>query len=223
VGGRGLLVAFEGIDGCGKSTQATRFLERVQSTSAPRKAQLLREPGGTEFGECVRELLLHGGAIDALTETLLYMASRAELYAQHVLPALERDELVVLDRTHYSTMAYQGSGLDVDEDFILRLARATTQGREPDRIVLLDLPVDDACTRLGAASANGPANGPTDGPDRIEARGAEYFERVRAAYLRFAKADPATFVVVDASRAVDDVESAVDASLADALGGLFSG
>lgn len=212
---RGLLIAFEGIDGCGKSTQAVRFLERVTERIAPRPAQLLREPGGTDFGEQVRELLLHGGAIDSLTETLLYMASRAELYAQHILPALDRDELVVLDRTHYSTMAYQGGGLDVDESFILQLARATTRGREPDRIVLIDVPVDAAGVRLGAAFRAG--------PDRIEARGAEYFERVRAAYLRYAREQPERFVVVDGSLSIDDVAEVVDDSLAELLSGTGRG
>jgi dTMP kinase len=205
----GLLIAFEGIDGCGKSTQAARFLERVKQHALRPKSRLLREPGGTEFGERVRELLLHGGTMDALTETLLYMASRAELYAQRVLPALERDELVVLDRTHYSTMAYQGSGLDVDEQFILEMARAATKGREPDRIVLIDLPVEEATARMASGSA--------EGPDRIEARGATYFQQVRAAYLRYAEADPARFRVVNGACGKDEVAAAVDASVSDLL------
>jgi dTMP kinase len=205
----GLLIAFEGIDGCGKSTQAARFLERAASLISPRPAQLLREPGGTEFGERVRELLLHGGAMDSLTETLLYMASRAELYAQRVLPALEQDELVVLDRTHYSTMAYQGGGLDVDEDFILQMARAATRGREPDRIVLIDVDVHEAGRRLNADSLAA--------PDRIEARGAAYFQRVRAAYLGFAREEPTRWVVIDGAQGVDEVAAAVDSSLVGVL------
>lgn len=215
MGGSGLLVAFEGIDGCGKSTQAARFLERVTGRVAPRRAQLLREPGGTRFGEGVRDLLLHGGAIDPLTETLLYMASRSELYAQVVLPTLDRDELVVLDRTHYSTMAYQGHGLDVDEELILRLARAATRGREPDRIVLIDVGVEEAGRRLG--------NGSAGAPDRIEARGAEYFDRVRAAYLHYAQQDPGRWVVVDGEQAVDEVAASVDAALGDILEGAAHG
>lgn len=211
MGARGLLIAFEGIDGCGKSTQAASFLERMRRQPLHREAQLLREPGGTEFGERVRELLLHGGVMDALTETLLYMASRAELYVQRVLPALERDELVVLDRTHYSTMAYQGSGLDVDEEFIMQMARAATKGREPDRIVLIDLPVEEATARMAAGSA--------EAPDRIEARGDAYFEQVRAAYLRYAEADPERFRVVDGACGQDDVAAAVDASVSDLLDG----
>ncbi len=207
----GLLLAFEGIDGCGKSTQASRFVERLKARDAERVVHLLREPGGTEFGERVRDLLLHGEEMDPLSETLLYMASRAELYAQRVLPALARGELVVLDRTHYSTVAYQGAGLDVDEALILQLARVATRGVEPACIVLLDIPVEVAVERLNAGQA--------EGPDRIEARSREYFERVRASYLRFAAAAPDGFVVLDGRAEIDLLGRDVDAVLLPMLPG----
>ncbi len=201
--GDGVLVAFEGIDGCGKSTQGAALVERLRA-SGPREVLAVREPGGTAFGERVREMLLHGGAIDPLTETLLYMASRAELYAGCVLPALARGAIVVLDRTHWSTAAYQGGGLGVDEALILATARAATRDREPDRILLLDVPVEAALGRLGATGA---------GPDRIEARGAAYFERVRAAYLRYARAAPGRFAVLDGTASEAEVARAVDEAL----------
>ena len=202
----GLLIAFEGIDGCGKSTQARALVERL--TAAGRAARLLREPGGTDFGERVRELLLHGDEITPVTETLLYMASRAELYSRAIEPALAAGEVVVLDRTHHSTAAYQGAGLGLPEDWILALAREATGGREPDRVVLLELDVDAALARV--ASGEGEA-------DRIERRGRAYFARVAEAYGRYAAAEPGRWLVVPADDAAEVVTRAVEAALAEAL------
>ena len=214
----GLLIAFEGIDGCGKSTQAQRFVERHQERVAPRAIGLVREPGGTPFGERVRELLLHGDGMSPLPEMLLYMASRAELYTTCVGPALDRDEVVVLDRSHYSTAAYQGSGLDVDEELIFELARRATGGREPDRVVLLDTPVVEAARRRQGVVPVG-ADAGSEGPveDRIESRGDAYFETVRAAYLRYAAAAPDRFRVVDGTGDAQAVVARVDAALEDLL------
>jgi dTMP kinase len=205
----GLLLAFEGIDGCGKSTQAARLVGSLGPRVAPRPVTLLREPGGTAFGEKVRELLLFGGQMGATAEMLLYMASRAELYETHVAPALARDEVVVLDRSHYSTAAYQGAGLELDEGFILELSQRVINGREPDRVLLLDIDVELAMSRCrGPTGADG---------DRIEARSRAYFERVHAAYGRFASQWPERFAVVDGSGSADAVAARVEAALVDVI------
>jgi len=201
----GCLLALEGIDGCGKSTQAELLLGWLRERHPGRPVKLLREPGGSALGEDVRELLLRGADRGAMTEMLLYMASRAELYERHVLPALARDELVLLDRSHYSTAAYQGAGLSQDEDAILELARLVTRGREIDRVVLLDIEAERAAARLEG------------GGDRIESRGLAYFKRVTAAYRAYARAEPERFLVVDATDESDKVFAAICAGLKDVV------
>jgi dTMP kinase len=226
---RGRLIAFEGIDGCGKSTQAARCAGWLAERARPRAVKLLREPGGTPCGEAVRAVLLGqapspgasagagarpgaeagaetGAAIGAQAEMLLYMAARAELYEREVLPALAVDGVVLLDRSHYSTAAYQGAGLHVDQALIRALAAAVTRGRWPDRVLLFDLPVALAQGRRGARAA-----------DRIERRGAEYFERVAEGYRALARAEPERFTVIDARPDADTVFAAVQAALADVL------
>ena len=207
VGSSGVLVAFEGIDGCGKSTQLTRLVERLHADPAGREVLRLREPGGTAFGEGVRDLLLHSGEMGATAETLLYMAARAELYETVVNPALKRNAIVLLDRSYYSTAAYQGAGLEIGVAWILQLARDVTGGcRPPDRVVLLDIDVDVASRRLAS-----------EGADRIEQRGRDYFQRVRDAYRAYAAEDSERFAVVDGTQAVDDVEVLVLEALSDVL------
>ncbi|MHC4844598.1 MAG: dTMP kinase, partial [Planctomycetota bacterium] len=176
-------------------------------------ARLLREPGGTPLGEAVRELLLAGDAIGARTEMLLYMAARAELYERVVLPALSAGETVLVDRSLYSTAAYQGDGLGLEQEDILAVGRQATAGRLPDRVVLLDIDPAAASARLGGRDADD-GGGDTD---RIESRGGAYFERVAGAYRRLAAEDPARFVVVDADGSPEDVAAAVREALSDVL------
>lgn len=199
----GLLLAFEGLDGCGKGTQLDRLEARLRARGV--RVRRLREPGGTPLGESVRELLLHGGAMGALAESLLYMAARAELYEHVVLPALAAGETLLLDRSQYSTAAYQGAGLGLPRDEILALAERAVRGRWPDRVVLLDLDPAVAAARLLA------------GKDRIESRDAAYFARVAQGFRDLAAREPRRFVVVDASGAPELVESRVAAALADVL------
>lgn len=202
----GLLIAFEGLDGCGKSTQIRRLAERLASDSS-REVLVLREPGSTPLGEQVRGILLDGDAIGSRSEMLLYMAARAELYERTVLPALARGATVLLDRSHYSTAAYQGHGLGLDVDAILSIARLAIGGRDPDRVVLVDVPVTVAEQRLAGGAA----------PDRIERRGRAYFERVASGFADLARREPERFAVVDGTLAEDDVARAVDEALADVV------
>jgi len=199
----GLLLAFEGLDGCGKSTQIARLEKRL--AAAGRRARIVREPGGTELGEAVRELLLGGGAITPQAEMLLYMAARAEGYERVVLPALAAGEIVLLDRSQYSTAAYQGAGLALPVERILELAGQAVQGRWPDRVLLFELDPAAARARLKG------------GPDRIERRDAAYFGRVAAGFAELARREPGRFRVVDATGTPEEVAARVDAALADVL------
>lgn len=201
----GCLIALEGIDGCGKSTQAERLIPWLRDRDPGRAVHLLREPGGTPLGEGVRELLLRGAEREPTTEMLLYMACRAELYQTRVLPALARGEVVLLDRSHFSTAAYQGAGLGQDEDAIFDLARLVTGGREIDKVVLLELAPELAAARC------------TGGRDRIESRGLTYFRRVASAYRRYADESPGQFLSVDGAEGAEQVFARICAGLADVV------
>ncbi len=193
---KGLFLVLEGVDGCGKSTQAALLAERLRGLG--RKVRALREPGSTPPGEKVRELLLDPatGSLDPATEALLFMACRRELVSREILPALEGGEDVVLERFHPSTICYQGAGLGLGTERVEELARWTTPGLEPDLVLLLDLPAAEALARLDR------------GRDRLEGRGGEYLEKVRRAFLDWARSRPGT-VVVDASLSTEEVARAL--------------
>lgn len=199
---RGALVAFEGIDGCGKTTQAARVERWVAARWPGWRIHRVREPGATPVGEAIRDVLLSAGStMRPLTEALLYMASRAELYATRVRPALEAGDLVLLDRSHYSTAAYQGAGLGVPPARIFELAAVVTEGCPIDRIVLFELPPAVAAARRAPRG------------DRIERRGEAYYEAVAAAYAAFAAREPERFLVVDGARDEETVAADVRARL----------
>ncbi|HEY3225372.1 MAG TPA: dTMP kinase [Planctomycetota bacterium] len=192
---RGSLVVLEGIDGCGKTTQAG-LLEAA--LSAHRKVVRLREPGGTVVGERIRELLADPsyGEMTPRTELLLFMAARAQLAVEKIEPALRGGFVVLLDRYYHSTAAYQGgaSGLGVSK--VLDLVE-TLKFPKPDLVVLLDLDPAEAAKRSNRA------------PDRIEAKGADYQWRVRSTFLKMARDDRKRFRIVDASPSPEKVHEAI--------------
>jgi dTMP kinase len=195
----GLFVTFEGGDGVGKSTQA-RLLEEWL-TDAGRTVVRTREPGGTEVGELIRDIVLHHrGEVSPRAEALLYAADRAHHVATVVRPALERDEVVIQDRYLDSSVAYQGTGRVLGADDVRRLSVWAAEGLLPDLTVLLDLDHDVARHRLNA----------DDKPfDRLEAEEAEFHERVREAFLGLAAAEPGRFLVLDASAPPEQLATAV--------------
>lgn len=200
----GLLITFEGIDGCGKTTQLQRLAARLeQAGDAP---LAVREPGGTVVGERIRELVLDPatGDIAPATEALLYAASRAELVASTLEPALRDGRVVLMDRFIDSSLAYQGAGRELGVERVLEANLLATRGRLPDATILVD--VDPALARARLAGTDVP-------PDRLEAAGDEFFERVRAAYLDLAAQHPRRIHVVDGAIDVDSVTDAVAAAL----------
>ncbi|MWV60011.1 dTMP kinase [Rathayibacter sp. VKM Ac-2754] len=195
----GLFVTLEGGDGAGKTTQA-RLLEEWLG-SRGRAVVRTREPGGTEVGVQIREIVLHHrGEIDPRAEALLYAADRAQHIGTLVRPALERGDVVIQDRYIDSSVAYQGAGRVLDAGEVRTLSEWATHDLRPDLTVLLDLDPAAARTRLDAARTRF---------DRLEAEKEEFHERVRRAFLAIAEADPARFLVVDASLAIEQIAESV--------------
>lgn len=191
---RGRFVVFDGPDGSGKSTQFRRFADLARSAGLT--VCEVREPGGTYVGEQVRRLLLdpqNKAEVDLHCEMLLFMASRAQLVAQRVRPALARGELVLADRFISSTLAYQGTAGGLDRDDILTAGRIAVGETWPDLVVVFD--VDEAC----AAARLSPLL------DRMERKGAAYHRRVRQGYLDQAAGDPEHYLVIDARDDADRV------------------
>jgi dTMP kinase len=200
--GRGVFIAIEGPDGSGKSTLAERLGEALQGAGC--EVVVTREPGSTPLGERLRSLVLdthppieRTGTADAL----LFAASRAQHVAEVIDPALRRGAVVVCDRFSDSSMAYQGHGSGVPLDELATVQRLATGGLRPDLTILLDLPVEAGLGRKAAEVTRFEANFDV-----------AYHERVRAAFLGFAAADPGGYAIVDANAGPDAVlEASLDA------------
>jgi dTMP kinase len=191
---RGRLIAFEGGEGSGKSTQATLLAARLG-------AVLTREPGGTAVGARIRAIVLDpdvGHGLDGRAEALLMAADRAQHVAEVVRPALDRGDDVVSDRFSGSTLAYQGFGRGLDVDELRGLSAWATGGLEPDLVVLLDVAPHVGASRLGRSL------------DRMEAAGASFHRRVVDGYRALAAASPGQWVLVDGSGSVEAVAGRVD-------------
>lgn len=201
--GPGLFVSLEGGDGAGKSTQSRLLGEWLRSLG--HEVVLTREPGGTVLGQTLRDAVLHGEHVDARTEALLYATDRAHHVASLVRPALARGAVVVTDRYLDSSVAYQGTGRDLGADEVEQLSLWAVRGLMPAVTVLLDLDPVLGRSRL------------TGDPDRLESAGDEFHRRTRQAFLARAAADPARWLVLDATRSVDELQAAIRERVAAAL------
>jgi len=182
----GFLITLEGIDGCGKTTQARLLKERLEREAIPHL--LTREPGGTAAGEKIRLLLLQKEhSLTDTAEILLYMAARAELVDTVIRPALEAGQVVVCDRYLDSTVAYQGYGGQGDRAWIEALNKRVTRGLWPHLTFLFDLSVEEALRRRCRSG------------DRIEERALSYHRRVRQGYRAIAEEEPARVILIDAT------------------------
>ncbi|HEY5252738.1 MAG TPA: dTMP kinase [Acidimicrobiales bacterium] len=205
MGGRGRLIALEGIDGSGKTTQARILAERWPEAMMTVTA----EPGATALGLQLRGLLLDPGLppVAERTEALLLAADRAQHVAEVVAPALAAGRWVVTDRFTGSTLAYQGYGRGLDLDELRRLVDWATDGIEPDLNVLVDIALDEARGRRAGGD-----------DDRFESLGAAFHERVRSGYLALAAADPGRWVVIDGTGPVGQVADRLSTAVTARLG-----
>ena len=196
---KGLFISFEGIDGVGKSTQLdllVRYFEEIGRTVCR-----TLEPGGTDLGREIRELLLHRkGEVAPRAEALLFAADRAHHVATLVRPALERGEVVITDRYLDSSVAYQGSGRDLGFEQVRDLSLFAVNGLLPHLTVLLDLDAEKAAARRSNTGAE---------PDRLERAKTEFFETARQSYLTMAAAEPSRWLVLDAEQSVEAMQAKI--------------
>lgn len=204
---RGLFVSFEGIDGSGKTTQLNLLAERLRGLGYP--VEVTCEPGGTAVGAAIRELLLFKAteSIAPETETLLYLASRAQNVREKIFPSLKENKIVLADRFSDSTVAYQGYGSRLGEGIIWTLDRFATAGLQPDLTILLDVPVEVALSRLSRDQlAETGAEKPIE---RMHARKQEFFERTRLGYLQLAYKFPGRIRIIDSTQPIEAVAAAI--------------
>jgi dTMP kinase len=206
----GSLIAFEGGDGAGKTTQA-RMLAEWLSDDQGHEVVLTREPGGTPLGVRLRELLLgRDEKLDARTEALLFAADRADHVASLVRPAMRRGAVVLTDRYVDSSIAYQGAGRELDDAEIAALSRFATDGLVPDLTVLLDIPTEFSRLRRGDDPQR-------QGDDRLEALPEDFHERVRARFLALASAEPQRYLMLDGTMPPEEIQDRIRARVGDVV------
>ncbi|MBI2805038.1 MAG: dTMP kinase [Planctomycetes bacterium] len=189
----GFFFSLDGVDGAGKSTQCRLLADWLATLG--REAVLCHDPGGTDLGQELRHILLHHrGAMAMSAEALLFMASRAQLVAEVIRPAVAAGKVVLTDRFLLANVVYQGHAGGLDPAELWRVGQFATGGLEPDVTFVLDLPLEVSMARRKPSA------------DRLESRGADYFARVRAGFLSEAERRPGRVRVIDASAPADVVQ-----------------
>ncbi len=198
----GLFITFEGTEGCGKSTQIKALTARLLDEG--KQVLQTREPGGTPLGEAVRNLLQHddaGTGMSPEAELLLFTASRAQLTRERILPAIAKGEIVLCDRFMDSTTVYQGIARQIDTEAVATINQFAVGEARPALTILIDLSPEIGMARVHARS---------DGQlDRMEQQAIEFFQAVRAGYLKLAESEPERFLVLDGSASVETLEQQI--------------
>ena len=189
-------IVFEGIDGSGKSTQIDLIIEKLIESKV--EYSLLREPGTTQISEKIREILLDSrNDIGDLTETLLFLAARAQLVKENLQADLKLNKLVICDRYSDSTVAYQGYGKGVDLEAIKKLNFLVTKGINPILTIVIDVNYDVSIKRRGIPQ------------DRMELNGKEFFNKIRAGYKKIVQANPDTHIIVDGNNDPSEINKII--------------
>ncbi len=207
---RGQFITFEGIDGCGKTTQLRNLARSLRERG--REVDETVEPGGTAIGQQIRKTLLDPAntAIRPRTELLLYFASRAQNVDEVIRPALDRGHIVLCDRFTDSTLVYQGCGRGLDRGVVLDLDRIACRGLRPDITILIDIDLE---TSLARAKRRNERVGQSE--SRIDEESAAFHERVRRGYLALAAGEPDRFIVIEGRGGIGEVGSAIREALRD--------
>jgi len=199
-----VFVTFEGPEGSGKTTQAHRLAEWLRRQG--REVVLTREPGGTPIGDQIRAVLhsAHNTEMDALTEILLYSASRAQHAAEKIRPALASGEIVISDRYADSTYAYQGYGRGLKLSTLREITEIATGGLQPDLTIYIDLTPEEGLRRRRLSGGEW---------NRLDAEPLDFHHRVRSGYLELAALEPRRWVLINGDGTVAEVESKVHAAV----------
>jgi dTMP kinase len=192
-----LFITFEGGEGSGKSFQAKSIYKRLSKQKIP--VVLTHEPGGTQLGEYVRQILKWTNAyISPETELLMFNASRAQLLNEVILPNIKAEKVVICDRYIDSTIAYQGYGREIDIEMVNSINNFTIRGLKPDLTILLDIPPQEGLTRIVGREK-----------DRFERENIVFHQRVRDGYLKMAADEPERWLVIDASQSKDKIRQII--------------
>ncbi|MCX7816123.1 MAG: dTMP kinase [Syntrophales bacterium] len=200
----GVFITFEGIEGCGKTTQIRIAEKRLRSLYLP--VVRTEEPGGTQLGRLLRRVLLRGAAMAPETELMLFGAARVEHVKNVIMPALAEGKIVLCDRFFDSSLAYQGWGRGIQEETVWLINNLATGTLEPDCTFLLDVEVEVGFSRIALRSMRGKGQ---QKRDSFEREGVEFHNRVREGYLAQARKNPRRIRVIDARGSIDDVASIV--------------
>src|SRR5262245_2999273 len=198
----GRFVSFEGIEGCGKTTQIALLSEALTQRNIPHS--VTREPGGTAVGEGIRKILLHSETIHltAAAELLLFYASRSQNIAEKIKPALTNGEIVICDRFYHASMAYQGYGRGIPLDFIDKLTDLVCAEYRPELTILLD-----SAPEVGLARARARNHRQTQDEGRFEMEDIEFYTKIRNGYLQLAAREPDRIRVIPADRPIEVVHA----------------
>lgn len=209
----GLLVSFEGIDSCGKSIQSRLLFNRTEEffdQNGRNKVHLLREPGGTIISEAVRKILLDRSLkmMDSITELLLYEAARSQLIAEVIIPALNRNDVVICDRFFDSTTAYQGYGRGISADTIRSAHKIAVHSIRPDVTFVIDLDPTIARNRQKNAGHS---------RDRLELESMEFHKKVRKGFIEIAKSEPDRVKILNGDQKINEISEQVWSVIQDRL------
>ncbi len=207
----GKLVSFEGPEGSGKSTQISRLAAHLQKTG--REVITTREPGGTEIGEQIRNIIVHnskGDEMCAETELLLFTAARAQVVREVIAPALVRGAVVLSDRFLDSSTVYQGIGRNLAADPVSQINRFAVGNVMPDLTLVIDVPTDVGLARIRQRAS--------DLPDRMERENIDFYKKIREGYLLLAKGMPDRVVVIDGTLTPDAIEKKIWAVVKERIG-----
>ena len=198
----GWFITFEGVDGCGKTTQMRKLAGRLRA--AGRRVLETVEPGGTRIGDLIRRILLDSAnqELCPMAELLLYFASRAQNIEELILPALQRGEIVLSDRFTDSSVVYQGVGRGLGEEAVIQLERMACRGLKPDLTLLIDIDLETSLARTRARWLS-------EAESRMDQQAEEFHQRVREAYLRLAAREPRRFRLIDGRPQAEEVARAV--------------
>jgi dTMP kinase len=201
---RGIFINFEGMDGCGKTTQMRRLAARL--LQAGRDVVETVEPGGTPIGDQIRQILLNpmNDRLSAGAEMLLYFASRAQNVEERILPSLDAGKIVLSDRFTDSTMAYQGYGRGLGPENVRMLDRFACRGLAPDLTILIDIDLETSLARARARNIS-----EQQLQTRMDEQSVDFYRAVRSAYHQMAADEPQRFRLVDGRAAIEDVEDRV--------------